>query len=275
MHYYVVDAFADALFHGNPAGVCVLDGPVEAGLMQQIAAENRLSETAFLQRERDGYALRWFTPGFEIDLCGHATLASAFVVCRFLEPGAAQVRFSTMSGILTVRREGARYVMDFPSRPPEEITLTSEWIACLGVCPQALYASRDLMAVLESEDDVRRYTPDYTKLKGIAPYLGLILTAPGKGADFVSRYFCPELDLEDPVTGSSHCTLAPYWARRLGKREMVAQQISKRGGALSVGLDGERVKIGGEAVLYLQGEIHTDMEVGNSRPLGRGADRAP
>lgn len=255
MKYYVVDAFTSHVFHGNPAGVCVLDENIESDIMQQIAAENNLSETAFLLRAGDGYQLRWFTPGFEIDLCGHATLASAFVVFHYLMPERTSIKFETMSGELEVKRKGEFYEMEFPCRPAEALSLSEEQIQALGCAPMETYGARDLMVVLSSEADVLNYVPDYAALGKLSDWLGIIITAPGENADFVSRYFCPELALEDPVTGSSHCNLIPYWSERLGKRKLTAEQLSKRRGTLYCEAVGDKVKIAGEAVLYLQGEI--------------------
>ncbi|WP_207747906.1 PhzF family phenazine biosynthesis protein [Clostridium sp. D33t1_170424_F3] len=253
--YYVVDAFTGERFHGNPAGVCVLDEPLDAALMQRIAAENNLPETAFLLKRAGGYSLRWFTPKFEIDLCGHATLAASFVVFNELEPALQSVAFSTMSGMLTVARSGRFYEMSFPSRPARRIDLTAEQRLALGCAPEEVYAARDLLLVLRSESDVREYVPDYDALQKPSGWLGVVVTAPGREADFVSRYFCPELRAEDPVTGSAHCSLVPYWAERLGKDRLTAEQFSERRGTLHCVLMGDRVRISGEAVLYLRGKL--------------------
>lgn len=254
MKYYIVDAFAEEGFTGNPAGVCVLERAVEDEWMQRAAAENNLSETAFLRKKEEGYGLRWFTPTLEIDLCGHATLAAAYVVSHFLNEN-GPIRFDTKSGRLTALRRGELIEMDFPSVPPRPVQETRAIAEAIGADNAELYAARDLFAVLQSEEEVRRYVPDYTKLRNLDGWLGMVVTAKGEHADFVSRYFCPELGLEDPVTGSSHSSLIPYWAKRLGKKTLIARQLSKRGGTLYCTLDGSRVKIAGKAVLYMRGEI--------------------
>lgn len=255
IHYYMVDAFTGERFHGNPAGVCVLDEPLDAARMQCIAAENNLPETAFLLKTADGYSLRWFTPKFEIDLCGHATLAAAVVVFNELEPALQEVSFLTVSGVLTVVRKGCFYEMSFPSRPARRINLTAAQRLALGCTPEEVYAARDLLLVLHSESDVREYVPDYDALQKLSDWLGVVITAPGRHADFVSRYFCPELRAEDPVTGSSHCSLVPFWAERLGRDRLTAEQLSERRGTLHCMDAGDRVRIAGEAVLYLRGEL--------------------
>lgn len=256
MRYFVVDAFSENLFGGNPAGVCVLEAPISAELMQQIAAENNLSETAFLLREEDHYQLRWFTPKSEIDLCGHATLGAAFIVHYFVDRSAEQMRFMTKSGMLYVRLQDDTYVLDFPARKPTRVPITQDMAAALQVEPQEAYLSRDLMLVLSDEEQVASLHPDFEKIAALEPGLGIIVTAKGKQYDFVSRCFFPKLGVpEDPVTGSAHCNLIPYWAERLNKQEMTAAQLSARGGILYCVDKGDRVEIGGKAVLYLQGEL--------------------
>lgn len=255
IRYYIVDAFTGEHFHGNPAGVCVLDEPLEAALMQRIAAENNLPETAFLLKAAGGYSLRWFTPKFEIDLCGHATLAASFVVLNELEPALQEVAFFTVSGRLTVVRSGRFYEMSFPSRPVEKIAWTAEQRLALGCAPEEVCAARDLLLIMRSESEVQGYVPDYDALQNLSGWLGVVITAPGQNADFVSRYFCPELRAEDPVTGSSHCSLVPYWAERLRKNRLTAEQLSERRGTLHCELTGDRVRLSGEAVLYLRGEL--------------------
>jgi PhzF family phenazine biosynthesis protein len=254
---YQVDAFTDRLYGGNPAAVCPLDRWLPDATMQAIAAENNLAETAFLVREGNDYALRWFTPEVEVDLCGHATLASAHVVCEFLERGRMQVAFRTLkAGVLTVTREGDTLAMDFPSRPPKPAAAPQGLAQALGRAPTSVLAARDLMAVFDSAADVAALTPDFAALKEI-DYFAVIATAPGdNGVDFVSRFFAPARGVpEDPVTGSSHCTLTPYWAERFGKTVLEARQISRRGGKLTCTLKGDRVIIAGKAVLYLEGRI--------------------
>ncbi|MCY9206330.1 PhzF family phenazine biosynthesis protein [Bacillus atrophaeus] len=251
MKYYVVDAFAENLFEGNPAGVCIMKEWIPDELMQQIAAENNLSETAFAVKEGESYRLRWFTPADEIDLCGHATLATAYVIANFYESNVEEIKFQTISGELVVVKKGELYEMDFPSRMPKEISLTEEMVEALGVKPVEVHLGRDLMFVLEKEDDVLNASPDFSKLKELPDGLGVSITARSEKYDFVSRAFFPKLNVnEDPVCGSAHCNFIPYWAKNLSKNEMVARQLSKRGGKLYCKFEGDRVKISGSAVLY-------------------------
>lgn len=256
---YQVDAFTDKAFGGNPAAVCPLESWLDAATMQAIAAENNLSETAFFVNKPTGYDLRWFTPTFEIDLCGHATLASAYVIFEYLDRTAAFVDFQTKSGLLTVTRQGDLLSMDFPARPPKPITPPQALLDGLGgAAPQEVMASRDAFVVYENADQVRALAPDPRLLKQVE-YMGVIATAPGDegaGVDFVSRFFAPNAGIdEDPVTGSSHSTLIPYWAERLGKDELHALQISKRGGELWCRNLGARVAMAGRAALYMKGTI--------------------
>lgn len=256
LDYFVVDAFTERPFAGNPAGVCVLTEPLTDAQMQRIAAENRLPETAFLLGAEGRYKLRWFTPLDEIDLCGHGTLAAAFVVMDHLEPGRSQVAFETESGVLMVVRQGARFEMTLPRREPHPVAWTPALAEALQLAQVvAAYEARDLFVVLEDEQAVRDYRPDYARLKTLSSWLGIVLTAPGTDVDIVSRYFCPELGEEDPVTGSSHCVLAPLWAARLHKRTLSAHQLSPRGGVLQCRLEADAVRVSGEAALYLQGKI--------------------
>jgi PhzF family phenazine biosynthesis protein len=256
---YQVDAFTDRLFGGNPAAVVPLEGWLPDDTLLSIAAENNLAETAFFVRDGDGWAIRWFTPVVEVDLCGHATLATAFVIATILEPGRKDILFNTRrAGPLTVTCEGERYTLDFPSRPPQPVvTPHPDLIAGLGIEPVAVLAERDYLVVYEDAATVAALRPDLTKLAGVDRF-AVCVTAPGEGGvDFVSRFFAPAEGIpEDPVTGSAHCTLIPYWAERLGKTQLSARQISKRGGTLACELAGDRVKIGGQAVLYLEGGIH-------------------
>jgi predicted PhzF superfamily epimerase YddE/YHI9 len=254
---YQVDAFTDKLFRGNPAAICPLDSWLPDDTMQAIAAENNLAETAFFVKDGDGYALRWFTPAVEVDLCGHATLASAHIVFKFIEPRRESVNFQTVkAGTLTVVRRGDMLVMDFPARPPSRVEPPPELLAALGGKPREVLRARDCLVVYDSAAEVSALTPDFVAL-GKVDCWAAIATAPGEnGVDFVSRFFAPAKGVpEDPVTGSSHCTLVPYWAKRLGKAELVAHQVSQRGGALHCALRGDRVSIGGRAVLYLEGQI--------------------
>ena len=225
--------------------------------MQSIAAENNLSETAFAVKEGHGYRLRWFTPAEEIDLCGHATLATAYVIANYYEHDAEQLTFQTMSGELIVSRKGDLFEMDFPSRMPEEFTLTEQMVEALGVTPVETYLSRDLMFVLENEEAVQNAAPDFSKLKELPDGLGVSITAKSEKYDFASRSFFPKLNVnEDPVCGSAHCNFIPFWAERLDKDELTARQLSKRGGTLYCKLAGDRVKIGGRAVLYATADLH-------------------
>jgi predicted PhzF superfamily epimerase YddE/YHI9 len=254
---YQVDAFTDSLFGGNPAAVCPLDAWLPDATMQAIAAENNLAETGFFAPERGDYALRWFTPTVEVDLCGHATLASGHVVFSFLEPKRERVSFHTVkAGTLTVSRRGDMLVMDFPSRPPQPCEPPIGLLAALGGAPREVLRARDHLVVYGSAAEVVALKPDLAAL-GHVDCWAAIVTAPGdNGIDFVSRFFAPAQGVpEDPVTGSAHCTLAPYWAKRLGKTAFEARQVSRRGGALRCTLDGDRVGIGGRAVTYLEGQI--------------------
>ena len=284
-----VDAFTGAMFGGNPAAVCPLAAWLPDALLQNIAAENNLSETAFLVPHGEDYDLRWFTPTIEVDLCGHATLAAAFVLSTVLNVRANPIRFHSRSGVLSVAREaGGELTLDFPSRPPAPCAPPEALARGLGTRPAEVSKARDYLAVFASEAEVRALRPDFTALKTL-DCLGIIATAPGlrraevrketlrsvgdgtrsgvedhpasatqagSDCDFVSRFFAPGAGVdEDPVTGSSHCTLIPYWAKRLGKTKLFARQVSRRGGELFCELAGDRVRIGGKAVLYLRGEI--------------------
>lgn len=253
---YQVDAFTDRLFGGNPAAICPLETWLPDATMQAIAAENNLAETAFFVREGDAFLLRWFTPEEEVDLCGHATLASAYLLFNVLEPGRTSVAFRTLkAGVLDVTLKDSLLVMDFPSRPGKPIPTPPQLSAALGKAPVEVLKSRDYMAVYATAADVAALKPDMYATAALDAWV--IVTAPGEnGVDFVSRFFAPSGGIpEDPVTGSAHCTLTPYWAQRLGKTKLEARQISKRGGALTCTLDGDRVKLAGQAVLYLEGTI--------------------
>jgi PhzF family phenazine biosynthesis protein len=252
---YQVDAFTSRLFAGNPAAVCPLETWLDDRVMQSVAAENNLSETAFFVRNGEAYDLRWFTPACEVDLCGHATLASAFVVFEYLDRAAELVRFQTRSGELRVRRNGDLLTMDFPARPPQPCDASPALAAALGKPPRELGAARDYLAVFESEDEVRALDPDMRALAALERF-AVIVTAPGDSADFVSRFFAPAHGVdEDPVTGSAHCTLVPYWAGRLGKNSLHAKQVSARGGELWCELAGDRVILSGHAVRYMEGTL--------------------
>lgn len=253
---YQVDAFADRLFAGNPAAVCPLEAWLPDEVMQAIAAENNLPETAFFVPEGDSWRLRWFTPTIEVDLCGHATLASAYVISRFLTPDCDRIAFRTeKAGELAVTRDGELLALDFPAWPPAPCAAPPGLGAALGREPTAVRAARDYLAIYDAPDRVAALTPDFAALAKLDR--AVIVTAPGKGEiDFVSRFFAPVMGVdEDPVTGSTHCTLIPYWAERLGKSRLQARQLSRRGGSLVCELRGERVSIAGRAVLYLTGAI--------------------
>jgi PhzF family phenazine biosynthesis protein len=258
---YQVDAFASGLFRGNPAAVCPLERWLPDDTLQSIAAENNLSETAFYVPNGEGYRLRWFTPGVEVDLCGHATLATAHVILEIRrETTSSHVAFQSKSGKLEVERSGNLYALDFPARPPEECAIDPALNDALGIRPKLVLGARDYLCVFESEDEVRALAPNLEKLAAIDRF-AFIVTAPGKDCDFVSRFFAPAKGVpEDPVTGSAHCTLVPYWSKRLGKRKLHARQISKRGGELWCEDRGDRVKIAGQAVQYLEG--HTTIPEG-------------
>ncbi len=254
---FQVDAFAKEVFRGNPAAICPLDEWLAAELMQKIALENNLSETAFFVKKDDLYEIRWFTPTFEIDLCGHATLASAFVIFECLKAEENTVKFySHKSGALTVEKQGDILILDFPSRPVAKCDAPDGLIEAVGKEPKEILKARDYFLVYENEQEVLDLQPNFTKLLEIDAH-GFTVTAKGENSDFVSRFFAPEVGVfEDPVTGSAHCNLIPYWAEKLGKTELFAKQISARGGELYCELKGDRVKIGGNAVLYLKGEIY-------------------
>jgi PhzF family phenazine biosynthesis protein len=256
---YQIDAFTSSVFSGNPAAVCPLDQWLSDALLQSIAAENNLAETAFLVRRGDLYDLRWFTPTVEVDLCGHATLASAFVIFTELDTSSEVATFETRSGTLIVRQDGDMLAMDFPARPPEAIAAPEALVKALGGSPTAILSSRDYLVVYETEEEIRSLRPDMELLRTLDRQ-GVIVTAAGREADFVSRYFAPAAGIpEDPVTGSAHCTLTPYWADRLGKTRLRAHQVSARGGQLWCEHRGDRVIISGQAVKYLQGTISLSL----------------
>lgn len=251
---YHADAFTSRPFRGNPAAICPLDEWLDDATMQDIAAENNLSETAFFVGSNGAYKLRWFTPRVEVDLCGHATLASADVVFRKIEPQATRVQFESASGPLVVTREGDTLWLDFPSRPPQPVAAPNNVEAGLGGHPKEVLAARDYLFVFETESQVHALQPDFRALA--AWDRAVIVTARGQSADFVSRFFAPTFGIdEDPVTGSAHCTLIPYWADKLGRPSLTARQVSSRGGDLRCELRGERVGIGGTVTPYLEGTI--------------------
>jgi PhzF family phenazine biosynthesis protein len=254
---YQIDAFTDQLFGGNPAAVCPLESWLPTETMQAVATENNLSETAFfVARNGSGeYDLRWFTPAAEVDLCGHATLASAHLVLRSLAPDLDTVRFHTASGPLEVSRDGELLVMDFPARPPKPRDLPAGFEEAIGLAPAEMWSATKNMAVFETAAQVRDLAPNLDYIAGL-DLDGLICTAPGDDCDFVSRYFAPHVGIpEDPVTGSAHCTTVPFWAERLGKTKLHARQISARGGELFCEAAGDRVRMAGHAVMFLSGTI--------------------
>ena len=255
---YQIDAFTETPFGGNPAAVCPLENWLDDDLLQAIAAENNLSETAFYVAEGAGFHLRWFTPAVEVDLCGHATLATGHVILNHLMLLGREVAFETRSGTLLVRRRGKSLTMDFPAMPPgDTIEPTPELIAAMGLAPQTCRRIREvhgapyLFFIYENEDQVAGLAPNFATLAA-----NVIVTAPGRHVDFVSRFFAPMSGIdEDPVTGSAHCTLAPYWAERVGKADLVARQISARGGDVGCRVDGDRVILQGSCAFYMEGQI--------------------
>lgn len=257
MKIYQVDAFTEKPFKGNPAAVCILDSVADEKWMQDVAAEMYLPETAFLVPMNDGYSLRWFTPDFEIDLCGHATLASAHILWEkgYLKQG-QEAKFYTKSGLLTAKTNNGWIQLNFPATPEEESEAPAELIEALGINP--IYIGKnifDYFIEVESEDIIRNIAPDFTKLMKV-PLRGVIVTAKSKEYDFVSRFFAPEVGIfEDPVTGSAHCCLGPYWKKKLGKDSFIAYQASARGGMLKVRVVGDRVLISGKAVTVMEGSL--------------------
>jgi predicted PhzF superfamily epimerase YddE/YHI9 len=252
---YQIDAFTNERFKGNPAAVCPLNDWLEEELMQRIAIENNLSETAFFVKKGAEYDLRWFTPKGEVDLCGHATLASAYVICTYLDEHLENVKFTTKSGPLEVSRDGGLFSLRLPSRKGEKCDIPEQLMKGLGKVPKEVYRSRDYLAVFETVQDILDLELNMDELKKLDRF-GVIVTAEGEEVDFVSRFFAPNAGIdEDPVTGSAHCTLIPYWRNRLKKNEFVALQLSERGGKLYCTDLGETVQISGEAVSYLEGHI--------------------
>jgi len=256
---YQLDAFTSRLFGGNPAAVVILDEWLPDSVLAAIAAENNLAETAYVIPRSGITPLRWFTPTVEIDLCGHATLAAADVLFRYRFPALDRLTFSTRSGELAVTREDALLKMDFPARPGKPTGVTDALVSALGARPREAFLARDLLAIFDSESEVRSLRPDMQRIASLDAF-AVITSAPGDKADFVSRFFAPGAGIpEDPVTGSSHCTLVPYWAARLGKNNLTAVQVSPRGGDLLCELRGNRVVIAGYVVEYLRGEIEIDI----------------
>lgn len=255
---YQVDAFASELFTGNPAAVCILEKWLPDALMQSIAAENNLAETAFAVPSAEGYEIRWFTPETEVALCGHATLAAAHVLFSTREASASRLRFQSRErGRLEVLRSEDWLVLDFPSDLIEETEMPQGLVKALGGTPKSCWKGlTDYMVVYDTEEEIRALRPNYHLLDQI-PVRGVIATSPGREHDFVSRFFAPNCGVpEDPVTGSAHTTLTPYWAQKLGKTKLKAAQLSHRGGSLRCELQGDRVKIAGKAITYMKAEIY-------------------
>lgn len=256
---YQIDAFTSKVFAGNPAAVCPLEKWLNDSVMQSIAAENNLSETAFFVREDSGYRIRWFTPVREVDLCGHATLASGFVFFKYINPDSNKVEFHSNSGPLRVTRDKEYLSLDFPTQPPKPCTAPKVLLEGLKREPAEVLCSEDFLVVYPSEKDIVDLQPDFTKLNELG-LRGVIVTAKGEKADFVSRFFAPTYGInEDPVTGSAHCELTPFWAERLKKNELQALQLSKRGGELFCKMAGDRVIISGQAVEYMRGSITIEV----------------
>lgn len=258
MKQYVVDAFTDKVFGGNPAAICVIDHWLPEQLMMNITIENNLSETAFTVKEGEKYKLRWFTPGGEIDLCGHATLACAYVIMNYYDQERTEVVFTTLSGDLTVKRLGDLYEMDFPPYDLKPAEVTAEMSEAMGAVPKEAYMGRDLLCVFDDEETVRALNPDMEKVKQLEGLL-LQVTSPGRDVDCVSRSFAPKMGVtEDPVCGSGHCHIIPYWAKTYGRKELTAYQASRRGGTLYCRLENNRIKLSGKAALYSVADITID-----------------
>lgn len=258
MKQYVVDAFTDKVFAGNPAAVCVMDSWLSDTLMQKIAIENNLSETAFAVREGGHYHLRWFTPGGEVELCGHATLATAYVIFRFYELESAEVEFDTLSGVLRVKRDGELLTMDFPSYELKPLEVSDEIARAVGIKPVKAYMGADMVLVLNSEDEVRRAVPDLELIRSLDGVC-LHVTATGRDFDCVTRSFAPKCNVaEDPVCGRGHCHVVPLWAQELKKNELRAYQASPRGGVLHCRYMGARTILSGNAALFSEAQIYID-----------------
>lgn len=252
---YQIDAFASKLFEGNPAAVCPLDAWLPDEVMQSIAAENNLSETAFFVPKGNGFHIRWFTPVSEVDLCGHATLAAAYVLFNILEFKKDKIEFDSKSGILTVTKDKEWLVMDFPAQPPVPCDIPEEIVKAFNTVPTDCLMSEDYIVVFESEIDIESAKPDFEKLKKLG-LRGVIITAKSTRYDFVSRFFAPRYGIpEDPVTGSAYTQLAPYWASQIGPQKFSVKQMSSRGGELTCEVVDDRVFISGKAIKYLEGKI--------------------
>ncbi len=252
---YQIDAFTSELFRGNPAAVCPLDNWIDDKIMQSIAAENNLSETAFFIKEHGSYRIRWFTPTTEVDLCGHATLASAFVIFNEFDKDVQEIKFYSNSGELIVTKDLDLITLDFPSLPPRKSDNPAKVVSAFNIEPIYVLQADDYLLVYESQEQIENIQTDLNLLKEI-DLRGVIVTSPGNDCDFVSRFFAPKYGIdEDPVTGSAHCTLTPYWSEKLGKNKLHAKQLSKRGGELFCEVKNDRVNISGHASLYMIGQI--------------------
>jgi len=262
---FYVDAFTSEVFMGNPAAVCLLEGWLPEEVLQSIAAEHNLSETAFVVKANDQFQIKWFTPKTEVDLCGHATLASAHVLFKIYNFGLKPIQFQSKSGILTVKQDTAgKLTLDFPSRPPKHADLTSEITESLGKAPQEVLHSSKLLAVYKSEKDILALAPDFEKMRKLN-YDGIIATAPGSNCDYVLRFFAPKFGInEDPVTGSAQCVLIPYWSNKLNKKQMFSRQLSERTGEIWTEIAGDRVLISGFACIYMQGTIQITIKQQNT-----------
>ncbi len=258
---YQIDAFTNQLFRGNPAAVCPLPYWLEDQLLQKIAAENNLSETAFYVKTKEHYELRWFTPTVEVNLCGHATLATAYVLLKELKEVNNEIKFKTKSGILTVTEENGLLVLDFPVQIAKPCLAPKKLLVALNIPPIEVLEAEDYLVVYKNEEDIINLQPNFSLLNEI-PLRGVIATAKGNDVDFVSRWFGPKVGVnEDPVTGSAHTTLTPYWAKQLDKQKLQARQLSSRGGELFCELKNDRTLIAGHAVKYLQGEIYIQISI--------------
>lgn len=259
MKQYIVDAFSNTIFHGNQAAVCILEQWLPEDLMMNITKENNFSETAFALKEKNGYHLRWFTPGGEINLCGHATLGTAYVLFHFYEKEKTQLTFHTMSGDLYVSKEEDYITMNFPSYTCNKIEVTPLMTEVFGIQPKEAYLDRDLLLIYEEETIIHHMQPDFEKMKQL-PGSGVSISAPGKDYDCVSRFFAPKLKVnEDPVTGSAHCMITPYWTKRLNKNTLNAYQASSRGGELFCHQENDRTFISGQVALFSESEIHVEQ----------------
>ncbi len=254
---FQIDAFTDKVFHGNPAAVCVLDEWIEEGQMQKIGAENNLAETAFVVKKDNDFEIRWFTPLIEVDLCGHATLAAAYVLFKYYNYQSKKISFhSPRSGLLSVEKDKEYFTLDFPTDIYKKVNTPQVLIDAFGIIPNEAYRGKtDYLLLFSTQDEVEKFDPDLNLISTVDAR-GVIVSAPGKDVDFVSRFFGPQSGInEDPVTGSAHTTLTPIWSNKLGKKILTAKQLSKRQGYLKCEFQGERIRITGKAVTYLKGEI--------------------